>query len=104
MKSDIRYSSAVSYNNFPVPSLSEQQKNEIELAALKVLEAREDFPDLTLSNLYDPVKMPRVLIEAHDNLNTAIESIYIDRPLVDDQDRLQVLFSLYAKMTGGQNA
>tara|TARA_X000001388_G_C2234829_1_gene124836 strand:- start:13525 stop:16260 length:2736 start_codon:yes stop_codon:yes gene_type:complete len=104
MKSDIRYSSAVSYNNFPIPCVSEKQKEAIELASLKVLEVREQFPDLTLSNLYDPVKMPKELRSAHDNLDAAVENIYVSRALIDDQDRLQVLFSLYANMTGGQNA
>ena len=68
------------------------------------MEVREQFPDLTLSNLYDPVKMPKELRSAHDNLDAAVENIYVSRALIDDQDRLQVLFSLYANMTGGQNA
>lgn len=104
MKSDIRYSSAVSYNNFPIPEYTEEKYQSIERAALCVLEARELYPNLTLSKLYDPLKMPIELREAHENLDKLVESLYETKPMLNEQQLLKTLFSTYNKMTGGQNA
>lgn len=104
MKSDIRYSSAVSYNNFPIPEYTEEEYQAIESAALSILEARELYPNLTLSKLYDPLKMPIELRTAHENLDKSVESLYEKKPLLDEQQLLKTLFSTYNKMTGGNDA
>jgi hypothetical protein len=104
MKSDIRYSSAVSYNNFPIPNYSEEKLKTIENASLGIIEARELYPQMTLAQLYDPNKMPLELRNAHLELDIQIENIYSEKIIEDDEERLRILFGLYNKMTGGQNA
>ena len=57
LKMDYRYTN-LCYNTFPFPSISDTKKSEIEEAATEVLLARENYPDKTLADLYDPDKMP----------------------------------------------
>ena len=98
MKMDISYSVALSYNTFPFPSISKQREEELAMCALRILEVRERYPDRTLAELYDPDKMPEDLLEAHKLNDEAVERCYRARPFESDEDRLQVLFDLYAKM------
>ena len=99
LKSDYRYSAQLCYNTFPFPSISSSKKSEIEEAATEVLLARENYPEKTLADLYDPDKMPADLREAHENLDRIVESCYPGAPFANDEARLECLFKLYEKMT-----
>ena len=104
LESRIRYSSAISYNNFPVPELNEQQKSEISHLSLNILIARESHPELTIAALYDVQKTPPELVNAHNQLDRYVEQCYRQEYFHSDDDRLEHLFNLYEQMTGGQNA
>ena len=93
------YSASVVYNTFPFPSISSSKKSEIEEAATEVLLARENYPEKTLADLYDPDKMPADLRAAHENLDRIVESCYPGAPFANDEARLECLFKLYEKMT-----
>ena len=99
LKTDYRYSKDLVYNTFPFPAISKQKEEELAMCALRILEVRERYPDRTLAELYDPDKMPEDLLEAHKLNDDAVERCYRARPFESDEDRLQVLFDLYAKMT-----
>lgn len=99
LKTDFRYSAQLCYNTFPFPKVSEGKKKEIEAAAEEVLLCREDYPDKTLADLYDPDKMPDNLRQAHHALDLIVESCYQDKPFESDEERLECLFKLYEKMT-----
>ena len=92
-------SSSLSYNTFPFPSISSSKKSEIEEAATDILLVRAEYPDKTLADLYDPDKMPRDLLEAHEKLDLIVESCYPGSPFPNDEARLECLFKLYEKMT-----
>ena len=94
-----RYSAGLCYNTFPFPSISDTKKSEIEEAATNVLLARENYPEKTLADLYDPEKMPEDLREAHEELDAIVESCYPGAPFPNDEARLECLFKLYEKMT-----
>ena len=96
-----RYSSLV-YNSFPFPSISDTKKSEIEEAATNVLLARENYPEKTLADLYDPEKMPEDLRAAHEELDAIVESCYPGAPFPNDEARLECLFKLYEKMTANK--
>lgn len=98
LKTDYRYTS-LCYNTFPFPKLTEKKKLEIEAAAEDVLLTREDYPGATLADLYDPDKMPKELLEAHQKLDDVVESCYPGYPFANDEARLECLFKLYEKMT-----
>jgi hypothetical protein len=95
LKTDYRYSAQLCYNTFPFPKVSDAKKREIEEAAEEVLLVREDYPGKTLAELYDPDKMPDDLREAHHRLDLIVESCYQDKPLANDEERLECLFRLY---------
>ena len=95
MKTDIRYSSILVYNTFPVPDLSDADKERLSSGAMGVLAAREQFPHQTLADLYDPDKMPAALRGAHQELDEIVDRIYRARPFGSDAERLALLFEMY---------
>lgn len=100
LESRIRYSSALGYNTFPFPLISDQQIQEITKYALRILEEREKYSEKTLAQLYDPDKMPESLWEAHHLNDLAVDRCYRSKPFEKDEERLDYLFKLYEKMNG----
>ncbi len=98
LKTDYRYSNTIVYNNFPVPPLSKAVKEQLTERALRVLDVREYHSELTLADLYDPDKMPDNLRRAHQELDDLVDSIYRKREFASDEERLSLLFDMYAKM------
>jgi len=95
LKSDYRYSSALCYNTFPFPTISEQRKQEITQCVFRILEEREKHSEKTLAQLYDPDKMPESLREAHHLNDLAVDRCYRSKPFESDEERLEHLFKLY---------
>lgn len=98
LETRIRYSTEICYNTFPVPDLTDKQKEMITTHVYNVLEEREKHPERTMAELYDPDKMPKSLHEAHHNLNLAVELCYRSKPFTSDEERLEYLFKLYEDM------
>ena len=100
LKSDIQYSIHIVYNNFPWPdSPTDAQREKIEAAAQAVLDARAQFPDATLADLYDPLTMPPALVKAHQTLDAAVDAAYGRKSFKNDAERVSFLFNLYQKYT-----
>lgn len=100
LKSDYRYSAGIVYNNFPWPeNPTEKQKQAIEDAAQSVLDARVQFPDSTLADLYDPLTMPPILLKAHHILDKAVDAAYGKKNFPTEATRVAFLFELYQKYT-----
>ena len=99
LETRIRYSSALCYNTFPFPSISDKQKEQINLHVFEVLDERAKYPEKTLAQLYDPDKMPAGLKEAHHQLDLAIERCYRLKPFESDVERLEYLFKMYEEIT-----
>lgn len=99
LETRIRYSITLCYNTFPVPSISERQRESLSERAFAVLEAREHHSDKTLAQLYDPEQMPSELREAHQFLDAAVDQLYRKRPFQSDDERLELLFDLYEGAT-----
>ena len=98
LKTDYRYSSALVYNTFPFPNITDSQKELLSEYTFKILEEREKHSEKTLAQLYDPDKMPDGLRQAHHELDLAIERCYRKKPFVSDEARLEYLFGLYEEM------
>jgi len=98
LETRIRYSSAIAYNNMPVPHLSDSDKHNIEIQVYDLLDAREHHSEMTLAELYNPESMPEDLRASHDKLDKIFDSIYRTKPFENDEDRLSHLFELYEKM------
>jgi hypothetical protein len=108
MKSDYQYSAQIVYNNFPWPGfagevLSDKHRNAIEQAAKGVLDARAEFADASLADLYDPLTMPPALLKAHQKLDTAVDAAYQPsggkNSYASDAERVAFLFELYQRIT-----
>lgn len=98
LKSDFRYTPVV-YNSFPYPQLDADKEENIKKAAEAILEIRAHYDDQSLSDLYDPEKMPNELRDAHKVLDTAVTNAYgIDSESSEDV-MVAHLFRLYAEAT-----
>jgi hypothetical protein len=102
LESRYRYSKDIVYNNYPWPEApTDKQKQAVEVAAQGVLDARSQFPDSSLADLYDPNTMPPVLVKAHQQLDKAVDLCYRSQPFTSEAKRIEYLFELYEKYTGG---
>lgn len=99
LESRYRYSAKVVYNTFPWPDVTEIQRRTIISLAKTVLLTRENYPESTLAELYDPLKMPADLLEAHRALDKAVDRLYRDKPFKDATERLTCLLERYESLT-----
>lgn len=99
LETRIRYSATLCYNTFPFPKLTTAEKEELERLAQNILNIRDENFDMTLGEMYNPETMPEELREAHHQLDLAVERIYRPEPFTSDEERLEHLFKLYAKIT-----
>lgn len=104
MREDYQYSNTIVYNNFPVPELSESQKQRLTELALRVLDVREYHCDKTLAQLYDPDLMPDNLRQAHHEIDMYVDSLYSKRAYETDEERLSDLFAMYEDMVATEEA
>lgn len=103
LKSDYRYSKDIVYNNFPWPTPTEEQKRKIETAAQIILDARSQYPDSSLADLYDDVTMPSELRKAHQNNDFAVIESYGFSTQMSESEYVSELFKLYQKLTEQHN-
>jgi hypothetical protein len=102
LESRYQYSASIVYNNYPWPiAPTDKQKQVVEEAAQAVLEARAQFPESSLADLYDPNTMPPVLVKAHQQLDKAVDQCYRSQLFTTEAKRIEYLFELYEKYTGG---
>ena len=97
-----RYSNTMGWNTFPVPLLTEKNREDLTRCAEDILLAREAHFPATIAELYDPRKMPENLRHAHDRNDECLERIVIGRRFKNDTERLEKLFALYVKMTAAK--
>ena len=101
-----RYSAKIVYNNFPWPTVTEEQKQFIANAAQKILDARALYPDCSLADLYHPNKMSLELIKAHQENDKAVMKAYGMIKKVNGRDKFMNvsetvarLFEMYQELT-----
>jgi hypothetical protein len=100
LESRYRYSNVIVYNNFPWPEKpSEKNISNVELKAKNILEIRDNYPESSLADLYDPLSMPPKLVKAHQELDKAVDLCYRSNPFPNDLKRIEFLFELYEKYT-----
>ena len=99
IKTDYRYSNTLGWNTFPIPPLTEKNREDLTISGGEILVARERHFPATIADLYDPEKMPEDLLQAHERNDEVLERIYIGRRFKNDTERLEKLFELYTKMT-----
>lgn len=98
LQDNYRYSAQLVYNTFPLPMMTQAQKDTLTASARKLLLTRENHSAKTLSQMYSPDKMPSDLREAHDENDRLVDSLYKKDGFTNDKDRLSALFDLYEQM------
>lgn len=93
------YSNTLGWNTFPLPTLTQKNKEDLTACAEELLIARERHFPATIADLYESNKMPEDLRLAHERNDEVLERIYIGRKFKNDTERLEKLFELYTKMT-----
>ena len=100
LESRFRYSKDIVYNNYPWPKeVSEENTNNIEEKAQKILDVRAEFTDSSLADLYNPLTMPPKLTKAHNELDKAVDKCYRSQAFKNDASRIEYLFGLYKEYT-----
>ncbi len=123
LKSDYRYSKDIVYNNFPWPNLDgnsgiggakrkpkesvddykKRMEARISLCAKEILNTRDNHPDSSLADLYDPLTMPEDLYKAHSALDKAVMELY---GYPSDMGELEIVADLmvrYQKLVEAEN-
>ena len=99
MKSDLQYSNNIVYNNFPwPPEVTDRQRAAVSAAAQAVLDGRNEHPDATLADLYDPLMMPATLARAHADLDRVVDRCYRTQAFRTDRERVEHLFAFYEQL------
>ncbi len=98
LETRLSYSSSICYNTFPFPDITTKQKENLNLYVFAILDERAKHPSKTLAQLYNPTTMPKGLLKAHQELDSAIEQCYRLQPFKNDTERLEYLFKQYEEM------
>ena len=98
MKSDMSFSSTITWNNFPLPDVTESQADQIITAGHAILDARAQHPERSLATHYHPLTMAPALVKAHDQLDRAVDTV-LGRKVRSNDDRAKLLFDQYASLT-----
>ena len=101
IKSDLRFSATLVWNNLPLPDVSDRVRQQIIDAGKGVLEARALHPERSLADHYNPLAMSRELTKAHDALDRAVDKAFGARGVLHtEEERQRILFKRYAELTG----
>jgi hypothetical protein len=95
LKTDYRYSNTLGWNTFPIPPLTDKNKDDLTRCAENILLSREAHFPATTADLYDPESMPENLRSAHERNDEVLERAYIGRRFRNDTERLERLFAVY---------
>lgn len=100
LKSDLRYSSTLTWNTLPLPALDSDLYQKVISAGNEILEIRALFPERSLASLYNPLAMPATLVSAHDKLDYLVDRAFgASKTCPDSKSRQEILFSRYAELT-----
>ena len=94
LKSDVRYSKDVVYNNFVFPEADEHDRSMLATLAKRILDLRAAHPTDTLADLYDPTVMPARLASAHRALDAFVDRLYRAERFESSAERVEHLLAL----------
>ena len=99
LESRYQISSTSVYNTFPFPILSGAQRSELTNLAEEILSIRNNYREINLGDLYDPILMPLDLQKIHTKMDSAVLKIFGIKQGDTDMDILRVLFQLYSQLS-----
>lgn len=100
LKSDLRFSNTIVWNNLPLPDLDADQRERIIAAGKAVEVARHLYSEWTLAQLYRPEAMPEPLRKAHRALDALVDKAFgAARANPTLAARQRMLFRRYEELT-----
>ncbi|WP_151083872.1 TM0106 family RecB-like putative nuclease [Nocardioides cynanchi] len=103
IKSDLRFSKDVVWNNLPLPPVGAALRREIIAAGERVQKARLLHSNRSLADHYQPLAMAPELLAAHRALDRVVDKAFGVRRArtLSVGDRQQILFDSYVELTAG---
>ncbi|MGH3825837.1 MAG: type IIL restriction-modification enzyme MmeI [Pseudonocardiaceae bacterium] len=100
IKSDLRFSNTFVYNSFPLPTLTDLQREALICAATEIIRTRGKYPAWSLAALYEPGDTPTDLLQAHLQVDRVVDMVFGAHPDMTSDDRQCLLFRWHAAATG----
>lgn len=103
IKSDLRFNKLLSWNTFPLPTLSVSTRSEIIDTGKQVLAARAALGDVALADMYQPDGIDARLQAAHAILDEIVDKAFglKGNHGATELERQDILFARYAELSGG---
>jgi hypothetical protein len=102
LKSDLRFSNTIVWNNLPLPPVSTDLMNAVAQAGRELQRARAARPMCTLAQQYLPENFHGELVDAHVELDRLVDEAWgVSNSAVTEGERQNELFRAYADMTRG---
>ena len=103
LKSDYRYSKDIVYNNFPWPTPTPEQKARIEATAQAILDARAQYPNRSLADMYGEKSILFTeLRRAHQENDRAVMAAYGFSAQMTEAECVAELFRMYQQLTSSE--
>ena len=92
LTSRIDYSAKLVYNNFVWKQMTPTQFIKLVESSKKILDARKNYPNASLADLYDEIAMPKDLRAAHKLNDKVVMDIYgFDESMTDEEIAISLL-------------
>ena len=104
LKTDIRYSNTIVYNNFPVPPLAERVKEQLTARRCGCSTCASTTASRRSPSSTTRTRCPTTCAAAHAEVDALVDSIYSKRSYESDEQRLSDLFAMYEAMTAEEAA
>src|SRR5680860_795660 len=76
LKSDLRFSNTIVWNNLPLPPVTPAARQKIIASGPGVLDARAQHPERSLADHYNPLAMDPALVAAHRKLDAVVDKAF----------------------------
>ncbi len=102
LKFDPSFSNTLVWNNFPLPAIGTDVRNQVIEWGRLVIAARALYPAKSLADLYAPGALPADLLSAHSGLDAVVDAIFgLAQGACTLEERQSLLFQTYAKLDAG---
>lgn len=102
LKSDVRYSSKLCFNTFPIDKLNQDEIDNLENFTFRIIEEREKFSDKTISEIYGK-KMPLSLKLIHEENDNYVDEIIFNKKNLSEDEKIVFLLSKYDEYIKNEN-
>jgi len=101
LKSDMRISQEITYNNFPLRQLTSEEREALKKSGQAILDSRLKHKTATLADLYGLGSMPLELLKTHQENDKLVLKVFGLKSSASEEEILSKLFSEYEMLTRG---